>query len=97
MAYIPRRVAEHLEQLYAAFAQLQTPEDVAQLMGDLCTDREIDEMAQRLSIAAMLAEGGSYLEIQRVTGVSTTTIARVSRCLVQGSGGYRLVLGEASE
>ena len=37
----------------------------------------------------MLADGKSYAAIEKATGASATTIARVSKCLAYGSGGYK--------
>jgi TrpR-related protein YerC/YecD len=90
-------VAKHasdaeLQRLYPAFAHSEDPAQVEAIMGDLCTIREIHEMAQRLTVAFMLDAGESYTAIQERTGASTTTIARVSKCLNYGTGGYRAVL-----
>jgi TrpR-related protein YerC/YecD len=63
-------------------------------MEDLCTIREINEMAQRLTVAALLDEGESYSAIGEKTGASATTIARVSKCLNYGTGGYRAVIDD---
>ena len=79
--------------LFKTFAAQQSAEQVAMLMDDLCTIREINEMATRLAVAQMLAEGASYLQVSEETGSSATTIARVSKCLNHGSGGYRSVFG----
>jgi len=38
----------------------------------------------------MLEKGLPYREIQKLTGVSVTTIGRVARYLTAGNGGYRL-------
>jgi TrpR-related protein YerC/YecD len=81
-----------LQRLYEAFARTQDAEAVAALMEDLCTIREVNEMAQRLTVAVLLDAGASYTEVQDATGASATTIARVSKCLNHGSGGYRRVL-----
>ncbi|MDR1185005.1 MAG: helix-turn-helix domain-containing protein [Coriobacteriales bacterium] len=90
-------VAKHasdaeLLRLYRAFAQSEDPVQVEALMEDLCTIREIHEMAKRLTVALMLDAGESYTVIQERTGVSATTIARVSKCLNYGTGGYRTVI-----
>jgi uncharacterized protein YerC len=37
-------------------------------------------------------QGVPYREINRLTGVSVTTISRVARCLADGNGGYSLVV-----
>jgi TrpR-related protein YerC/YecD len=83
---------DDVEQLLAAFAALSDPEAVYAFLVDVCTVREIQEMAQRLAVARMLAAGEHYDRIQEATGASTTTISRVSRCLNYGADGYRSVL-----
>ena len=54
--------------------------------------REIRETSQRLLVARLLAAGKSYAAIEAETGASATTIARVSKCLSYGSGGYKRAL-----
>ena len=81
-----------IEQLCSALCSLETPDEAQALLGDLCTKREIAELAQRLQVAVMLREGRSYLEVSRATGASSTTVSRVSKCLNGEVGGYRLVL-----
>jgi len=83
---------EDVEQLLAAFASLEAPDDVFAFLKDVCTVREIQEMAQRLAVARMLSAGEHYDRIREATGASTTTISRVSRCLNYGADGYRIVL-----
>ena len=63
------------------------------LLEDLFTIREIKETSQRLAVARMLDEGKPYVAIEKATGASATTIARVSKALNYGSGGYRTALG----
>ena len=62
------------------------------LLEDLFTIREIKETSQRLAVARMLNEGKPYVAIEKATGASATTIARVSKALNYGSGGYRAAL-----
>ena len=64
------------------------------LLEDLFTIREIRESSQRLAVARMLDAGNSYAMIEETTGASATTIARVSKCLSYGTGGYRAALDE---
>lgn len=77
-----------VDNLLTVFAKLDNPEDIFELLEDLFTVREIRETSQRLAVACMLAEGKSYAAIEDETGASATTIARVSKCLGYGSGGY---------
>jgi TrpR-related protein YerC/YecD len=84
---------DDVERLLAAFASLDAPEEVYAFLQDVCTVREIREMAQRLEVARLLSAGEHYDRIRETTGASTTTISRVSRALNYGADGYRSVLG----
>jgi TrpR-related protein YerC/YecD len=92
MTVTKRASDAELQRLYRAFAESENPEQIEALMEDLCTIREIHEMAQRLTVAFMLDAGESYAAIEKKTGASATTIARVSKCLNYGTGGYRNVM-----
>jgi len=81
-----------VEDLLAALASLESREEAYALLLDLCTIREIQDMAQRLHVARLLAAGEHYTHIQEITGASATTISRVNKCLNYGADGYRTVL-----
>lgn len=81
-----------VDALLEALLSLETPDEVYGFLLDVCTIREIHDMAQRLAVARMLAAGEHYNRIQQVTGASSTTISRVSRCLNYGADGYRIVI-----
>jgi TrpR-related protein YerC/YecD len=81
-----------VEALLKAFASLETPDEMYAFLQDVCTIREIHDMAQRLAVARLLASGEHYNRIQEATGASSTTISRVSRCLNYGADGYRALL-----
>lgn len=81
-----------LQSLYAALAGLDNPADVAALLEDLCTFREVEEMSQRLEVARRLSIKEPYTLITEKTGASATTIARVAKSLNHGAGGYAKVL-----
>lgn len=84
------RSARRLEE---ALCTLETPEEAHAFLADLCSKREIVDLAQRLEVASMLSEGASYVDVSRATGASSTTVSRVSKCLNGDMGGYRTVLG----
>ena len=83
--------------LYQAVLNLQTLEECEQFFEDLCTIREITDMAQRLEAAVLLDRKVSYQTIAKQVGISTATIGRVSKCLNYGAGGYRLALDRLQE
>ena len=59
---------------------------------DLCTLREIEQIAQRMECAQYLLRGDTYIEIIERTDISSTTLSRISRCIQHGSGGYSELL-----
>ena len=79
-------------ELYEAFLKLETQEETEKFLADLCTLKEIESMCQRLKAAKMLLAGKTYNEIVDETEISSATLARVSRCVRYGDGGYKTVL-----
>lgn len=80
------------KRLVAAILACRTPAQTKAVLGDLLTDKEIKELSQRLAIADSLRRGLAYTSISQQLGVSSATIAEVSRWYRQGGGGYDLVL-----
>ena len=83
---------ENTQALFRALLSLKTEEECRLFLEDVCTVKEITDMAQRLKVARLLRAKTSYAVINQETGISTATISRVSRCLDYGPGGYDLVL-----
>ncbi len=78
--------------LFEAILTLETVDDCYRFFDDLCTVKEISEMARRMSVAKMLDENTVYNDIVARTGLSTATISRVNRSLsMVSSGGYAIV------
>ncbi len=89
------REAIHKEQmalLIRALLSLETEEECENLLTDLCTIREMQDLAQRMEVARLLRVQMTYNDIAQATGASTATISRVNRCLMYGAGGYRQIL-----
>lgn len=86
-----------VDALLRVLASLDDEDEIFALLEDLFTIREIKETSQRLSVAKHLAESKSYSAIEDITGASATTIARVSKCLSYGAGGYQAALKVLSE
>ena len=81
-----------VETLLEVLAKIDDKDTLYALLEDLFTIREIRETSQRLAVACLLDQGKSYAAIEEATGASATTIARVSKCLSYGTGGYRAAL-----
>ena len=84
------------ENLYKAILALNSLNEARRFFRDLLTEREIIEFGNRWQAAQMLDKGISYPNIQQATNLSTRTIARISKWLKKGKGGYRLMLSRLS-
>lgn len=83
---------EEVDTLFKAILSLETVEECYNFFEDVCTIKEIIDIAQRLKAAKMLKDGANYTQIAEATGMSTATISRVNKCLEYGNGGYDTVL-----
>ena len=75
-----------------AFTSLKSVDEAAAFLRDMLTQAEIEEFANRLTIAKLLTKGLPYLKIAKQVGTSTTTVTRVAHWLYNGCGGYSSVL-----
>ncbi|MBQ9980227.1 MAG: TrpR-like protein YerC/YecD [Oscillospiraceae bacterium] len=85
------------EGFYRAVLSLETEEECRKFFDDICTIKELQTIVQRLDVARELDNGAVYAQASEATGASTATISRVNRCLLYGSGGYRIVLDREKE
>lgn len=78
--------------LIQAMLAIKTPDEARRFLRDLMTKKEIEEFANRLQTAELLSENVSYSKIAMKTGLSSTTVARVSKWLNGKAGGYRTII-----
>ena len=81
-----------LKELYDEILKLETEEECEAFFSDLCTMKELQSMGQRLLAAKMLLDGKTYNEVIEETDISSATLARVSKCVRYGDGGYANVI-----
>jgi TrpR-related protein YerC/YecD len=81
-----------MDGLIEAVLRLQTPDEAARFLRDLCTLGELRDLAQRWAVVRRLDAGEHYAAISRETGASTATITRIASWLNHGEGGYREAL-----
>ena len=77
---------EKVQALYEVLLKLETVEECQALLGDLCTRKEIANMAERIHAAKLLMEGKTYNQVIAQTNISSATLSRVSQCLQYGKG-----------
>lgn len=87
--------SETTDALFDAILTLETREECYHFFEDLCTVKEISDMAQRLQAAKLLLDGSTYEQIVKTVEISTATISRINRCIQYGAGGYQETIEKA--
>lgn len=82
-------LSTRIDELYDVILKLKTRDDCKALLEDLCTYKEVEQMARRAYAARLFLEGKTYTEIISETELSSTTLSRISRSIAHGSGGYK--------
>ena len=85
-----------LDHLFEAVLLLENKEECYTFFRDLCTMKELNDMAQRFTAACLLLDGKTYEQIVKEAEISTATISRINRCIQYGTGGYQSVIEKIS-
>lgn len=85
---------EKIDALYSLITGINNIEDCRALFDDLCTVKEIENMAERVFAAGLLIEGKTYNQIMAESDISSATLSRVSRCVQYGKGYSKLLKKE---
>jgi len=78
--------------LIQAILALKNEAEVKVFFRDLMTEQELITFDMRWRIANMLDQGKTFSEIEKETSISPVTIARISKWLHQGCGGYKMLI-----
>ena len=79
-------ISEKIENLYQMILKLETIEECKVLLEDLCTRKEVVNIAERLYAAQLLLEGKTYNQVISETNISSATLSRISQCVQYGKG-----------
>ena len=90
--YTPKQEREAEDKLFEAIKTLQGFNEYRSFFQDILTPSEFQAIKDRWTVAALLYEGYTYREVNAISGVIITTVARVARFLSDGSGGYQIAL-----
>ena len=80
-----------MDNLFKLLASIDNADDCRALFDDLCTVKEVENMAERLHAAKLLLEGNTYSQVMAQADISSATLSRVSRCVQYGSGYSKLL------
>lgn len=83
---------ELTDNLMETISKLKTKEDCYNFFEDVCTIKEILDMAKRFEAAKLLFQKKSYKDIIEKIGISAATLSRVSKALNYGTGGYKMAI-----
>ncbi len=86
-----KEVSDHIKALYKLIVSLESEEDCRALFEDMCTVKEVENMAERLFAAKLLLEGNTYSQVMGQVEISSATLSRVSRCVQYGTGYSKLL------
>jgi len=89
---ISKKNNNRIGELIEAILVVKTRNEAKRFFRDLLTESELIEFGNRWKAARMLSEKVPYTKIVKETGLSSTTVARVSDWLNGGMGGYKLML-----
>lgn len=86
-----------VDELFDTILKLKSREECYSFFSDLCSAAEIKSFGQRWLVAKSLDNGVTYQEIANEHISSSATISRVSRCLADPEGGYRMMLSRSKK
>ena len=89
--------SEWVDTLVKGLLKLETEEECYAFLEDVCTIKELQDMAQRFDVALKLSDGFNYNQVSKETGASSATISRVNKCLMYGNNGYNTVIKRLKE
>ena len=75
-----------ISNLFKAVLSLKNEQECQDFFDDLCTNKEVEQMAQRVCAAKLLMDGKTYNQVIEETDISSATLSRVSRCVQYGKG-----------
>ena len=85
---------DHIQQLFELIIKIDNIDDCRALFDDLCTIKEVENMAERCHAAKLLLKGNTYNQVMAQADISSATLSRVSRCVQYGKGYSKLLKEE---
>ena len=85
---------KRIDELCRLIADIHDPEEIRALLEDLCTRKEVENMAERIFAAKLLMAGNTYNQVMAQADISSATLSRVSRCVQYGQGYSRVLKKE---
>lgn len=87
-----KEIEQKSPDLLDVFMSFKNKDELKAFFRDLMSERDLREFAMRWEVAKKLDAGIPYSQIQEETGESANTIAKISRWLKEGCGGYKMMI-----
>ncbi len=87
-----KNIIEDIDELILTLVYLDDAKNMDAFVSDLLTDKELETLAMRWKAIRMLYVGIPYVKITKATGISSATIARLSKKLNIRNNGLKQVL-----
>jgi TrpR-related protein YerC/YecD len=84
--------SQKINDLLLALQANENQVELKEFLLDLLSTEELKELSNRWQVAKMLNDKIPYTQITEQTGMSSTTIARISKCLNRENSGYKTIL-----
>lgn len=92
-----KEIKEKSPDLLEVFLSIKNEEELKMFFRDLMSERDLREFAMRWEVAKKLDAGETYEKIQETSGEAMNTIAKISRWLKEGTGGYKMMIERMKE
>ena len=80
------------ERLITAFTLADNHNLVEKFLADLFTEKELETCVTRLKGMCLLHDGASYKQIEKMTRLSSATIARLAKRVADRDGGFQDII-----
>jgi len=91
-----RQLDEDIDEVLMALVYIDNLKDMQNFSNDLFTEGELSIIAMRWKAVRMLRAGIVYTKVVETTGMSSATIARLSKLLSRRAGGFANMLEKMS-
>lgn len=78
--------------IWNTFHFFKKEEEFKDFFQDLLTEKETKELSNRWKVAQLLFKNTSYKDIEKEVGMSSTTIAKISKLVQKNNSGYKNLL-----
>ncbi len=85
------------EYFYKSASAIESSDEAVNFFRFLCTEKEVQLMAQRLYVAKLLSENRVYTDIVAKTGASSATVSRVKRAMASDKEYFEHLLSKVDE